>query len=235
MKLFLFHYAGGSAASFGKWLPLLNHEIALRAIDLPGHGKRIRESLLSHIEQMIDFLVGEIEEEMTPLDDYVLFGHSMGGLLAHCVAGELASRGYSGIRHIVISGCDSPENQMLSWKSASLLSETEFIQKITAMGGLPKQVLASKELMNIYIPILQADLTALNTYNCEKYTTIHNCPLTLLKGRDDPLQSAKCSNWSEYTSREYYEMVYSGGHFFPDYHNKSICVYINQICLSNMQ
>lgn len=51
-QMVCFHHAGGSAEYFLPWKTDLPPDTALYAIQLPGHGGRINESLLHNLHQI---------------------------------------------------------------------------------------------------------------------------------------------------------------------------------------
>ncbi len=78
-QMVCFHHAGGSAEYFLPWKTDLPPDTALYAIQLPGHGGRINESLLHNLHQMADVIAQSYV--YLPVRDTFFFGHSMGAAL----------------------------------------------------------------------------------------------------------------------------------------------------------
>lgn len=87
VRLFAFAHAGGDASSFDAWPVLLDKEVDVRPVQLPGRGGRAGEPMPERIED----LVGELALALSPhLDQpYLFFGHGMGALVAFELARAL--------------------------------------------------------------------------------------------------------------------------------------------------
>ena len=88
--VFGFPYAGGSATSLRPLEETVNPEISLHLATLPGRGRRFGEPATSDISVLVNGFCDAIER-ITP-QRFVLFGHSMGGILAFEVARALRRR-----------------------------------------------------------------------------------------------------------------------------------------------
>jgi medium-chain acyl-[acyl-carrier-protein] hydrolase len=77
LRLYCLAYAGGSAASFRHWPPLLAQQVEPWAVELPGRGARWTEPPVSDLPA----LVASIGRQIAGQGDvpFVLFGHSLGG------------------------------------------------------------------------------------------------------------------------------------------------------------
>src|SRR5688572_2556590 len=80
MRLFCFHYAGGSASLYRLWARQLPSSIEVCPIELPGREDRRSEPPLTRFPELLDRLARMVR----PFLDrpYVLFGHSFGALQA---------------------------------------------------------------------------------------------------------------------------------------------------------
>src|SRR5262249_56775757 len=84
VRLAVFPYAGGAPAAFRNWPAALAPRVGLVHVVLPGRDVRFPETPVLRSEE----IVGPVAEALAPLDDrpLVLFGHSMGSMLALDVA-----------------------------------------------------------------------------------------------------------------------------------------------------
>src|SRR5579872_3415037 len=81
------HYGGGSASAFRGWEEYFPEEIGLLAIQLPGRESRFSELPLSSLPLIIEqLLLAAVPFIEMP---YVLFGHSIGGLVCFELARAL--------------------------------------------------------------------------------------------------------------------------------------------------
>src|ERR1700722_3198844 len=80
VRLFCFHYAGGTGQVFQKWASILPSTIEVCSIQLPGRMNRFNEELMTDIQS----IVTSFSENIKPLLDkpFAVFGHSLGALLA---------------------------------------------------------------------------------------------------------------------------------------------------------
>ena len=88
--LLCFPYAGGSATSLRPLEETVNPVISLHLATLPGRGRRFGEPATSDISVLVNGFCDAIER-IAP-QRFVLFGHSMGGILAFEVARALRRR-----------------------------------------------------------------------------------------------------------------------------------------------
>ena len=230
MVLFFLHHAGGSGYAFKKWLPLLQNTYPV-IIDLPGHGHRIKEPLLRDYEQVIDFIIGEITDVIDRKEQYMIFGHSMGGILAFCVSQRLSESENGVPCHLFLSACNPPNKSIFCDISKGSMETENVLSVLYDMGGLPRSIFGNEELRSVFFPILQADVELICKCRIEK--RIH-APMSIMHGNSDPLSYEAISNWSIYTTVPCRHLCFSGGHFYIHNHYTEICEYINSIANENI-
>ena len=81
MQLFLFPYAGASAAIFRGWTARFDDRFELIAIQLPGRANRLSEPPLTDHRQLFEEVTDAIIERLGAAR-FAFYGHSMGALLA---------------------------------------------------------------------------------------------------------------------------------------------------------
>jgi 4'-phosphopantetheinyl transferase len=83
MVLFCLPYAGGSESIYYKWKRYLKHFIELEPIELKGRGKkRFNETFYESLEEAVDDIFENIKDKIAE-DDFAIYGHIMGSLLAY--------------------------------------------------------------------------------------------------------------------------------------------------------
>ena len=78
---------------------------------------------------------------------------------------------------------------------------------------IPDEVLANKELMEIFEPILYRDVKALETHPHTDIAPV-TCPITVLIGRDDTIPEDQAWLWHRDTVAPVNVWSFPGGHFF---------------------
>ena len=105
-RMFCFPFAGGGATAYHRWSKRVLVGIEVARIQLPGREARLREPLYTRLDSLVDTLA----EELIPWVDgpFVLYGHSMGALLAFELARKLR-KGYRLLpEHLFVGGYRGP-------------------------------------------------------------------------------------------------------------------------------
>jgi len=210
--MFGFPYAGGGTHVYQRWWPSIPSDVEFCAISLPGRGTRIRDTPYSKSAVLVDALV----RDMAPYLDkpYVFFGHSMGAIVSFELCRQLRASGYPLPLHLFVSGCHAPH--LPDPHPIHHLPEKEFLEELFALGGLPQEILDSKELMELILPGIRADFTLVETYSYVEGVPLE-CPITALGGADDPLVTQETlSAWRIHTSNTFDAKTFQGNHFFID-------------------
>jgi surfactin synthase thioesterase subunit len=200
-------HAGGAASFF---LPLsrsLPDGIELAAVQYPGRQDRYREPPSTSIGP----LAGRLAEVVAETPGLVLFGHSMGAIVAFEAVRLLEQRGERCLG-MVASGCRAPsltqDNGVHRKDDAGLILETR------RLGGTDTRVLDDDEMRAHILPALRADYTAIETYRAEPGAVVH-CPVSVLIGdADDRVSVAAADEWRTATTGPFSRDVFRGGHFF---------------------
>ena len=210
-------FGGGSASAYRPWAARFPANVQLCAVDLPGHAARFAEPLLTHAEQIVAELLG-LPDLPVP---FVLFGHSVGALLAYEWASRLQQAGRPAPTHLVVSGRAAPQT-MRSPAPIHGLDNADFLSEVHRYQGLPDEVLAHQELIDLFLPILRADFTITETYSHAPRPALRT-PLLILGGEQDPMVApAELSHWRALTTAPSRIETFPGGHFYLDRHRDAL-------------
>jgi len=211
LRLFCLPHLGGSAMIYRTWSQHLPDSVEVCAVELPGHGRRIKEVPFSQLGSLVDALVDAI---LPCLDrPYALFGHSFGALVCFELARELRNRLAPIPIHLCVSGAKAPQ-LIVDGSSIHLLPDKHLIDKFRHLGGTPETVLENKELVSALLPALRADFEILETYVYSNATPLR-CPILGLGGAaDNRVDRASLGAWAEHTIAGFKFKIFPGDHFF---------------------
>jgi len=206
MRLFCLPFAGGSAQAFREWSNHLPRSVEICAVQLPG-----RETPIASADEIVDALLPEI----LPLLDrpFVLFGHSMGAIIAFELARRLQKEGNVAPRCLVVSGRVAPHRTLRRSPINHLPSEA-FIEGLRKLGGTPPEVLGDADLMSMIEPMLRADLTVHEAYEYRAEPRL-KCDVLAFGGlRDSEAGRADVEAWRDSTDGFFGLQMMPGDHFF---------------------
>ncbi len=225
LQLICFHYAGGGAGIFRTWPDYLPNNVAVCAIRLPGRETRFQEPLFTDMGSLIQSLI----QPLLPILDkpFVFFGHSMGALISFELSRLLRNNYGLSPQHLFVSSRCAPQ---LSHTNPPLhnLPESNFIAKLCEFNGIPPALLANKELMQIFLPILRADFSVLETYSYTEDQPL-NCAITAFGGIQDSVVSVRqLEAWQSQTNQSFSLKMFPGDHFFLNTDKSSLLTSISQ-------
>lgn len=211
LRLICFPYAGGTPSVYRGWDAHLGTGVHVVPVLLPGRGLRMRERPYTDMRPLArDVAEALVERQLA--DEYALFGHSMGALLAYEVACELRERGHGEPRHLFVSGSRAPH--LYGDRDDRTLSDADLRQLVRALGGLGDDHGIGSAYLDRRLPVLRADLTV-----CEEYRWIPRpplaCPTTAFSAARDPIAPRPAVEaWRSYTSGSLLHHHLEGDHFF---------------------
>lgn len=211
-RLFCFPHAGGGAPAFRLWPQGLPAGLQVLALQLPGRGNRLRERPIARMSALTESIVAELGPHLDR--PYFFFGHSMGAVVALQVAQAIAATGQRPPAHVFLSGRRPPH---LPRTEANLhtLADDEFLQQIgERYGGIPAEVLRERDLLDLLLPALRADIEALETFIPPPAEPLP-CGLTVYGGDADRLVTLEqLRAWRQYTRGSFRVRQFRGGHFY---------------------
>lgn len=159
----------------------------LRQCSLAGRDDRFAEPAFSDFVELADDLWSQLLAELDSgcrAEDLVLFGFSMGALLAAEMAQRLETRG-SSARALVVAGCAPP--QVLRGRRLTGLDDGEFIEALAAHSSTP-EIMRDQQLVRLMMPIWRADCAVVESH--PRLPPLLSCPVIAVGGRSDDLTPA---------------------------------------------
>lgn len=202
--------AGGGASAYREWGGELD-QVEVVSIQLPGREARLREPPLRSVQEMAREVAASLVQ--APARPLAVFGHSMGAMVAFEATRLLERRGRR-VAALMVSACRAPQEP--DRRRTHDLPDEQFESNMRLLGGTPKPVLDSPELMELVRPLLRADLQASETYHDESEQPV-GAPIIALCGDCDPVvEPAVMEGWAaQTTSAQPFALhVLPGGHFF---------------------
>jgi surfactin synthase thioesterase subunit len=217
-RLVCFPYAGGSASFFHPVSVRFSPGTDVVSLQYPGRQDRRREACVEDLGKLADL----IAEELAALSakPTVFFGHSMGAVLAFETAYRLERAGTNPPATVVASGRRAP-----STRRADRVHERDdqgLIAELRLLNGTDSAVFGDDELLQLALPAIRGDYTAVETYRCEPGRRIA-APIAVLTGDRDPKTTLpEAEAWREHTEGACTVRVFPGGHFFLTDHQADV-------------
>lgn len=219
IRIACFPHAGGSASCYASFSRILAPDIDVLAVQYPGRQDRQGESGIPSVIGLAD----EIQRALAPWTDrpLVLFGHSMGGLVAFEVARRLEQNLGIVLCGVVTSALQAPS--ICQGRGLSKLDDDDIILELRKINISQAKALESAELARIAIPPLRNDYLAIEAYTCEIDAVI-DAPILAMMGAADPYTVvAKVQTWRAHTLGRFDFRIFPGSHFFVEEHLAEVC------------
>ncbi|MEQ0564610.1 alpha/beta fold hydrolase [Amycolatopsis sp. NEAU-NG30] len=212
VRLYCLPCAGGSAEMFRPWARLLPPEFELRAIRLPGRHARHPQPAFTDFDTAGEVVAEALAAELRP--PYVLFGHSMGALIAYRMLRALERRGLPEPALFVVASC-LVQGIAVDRLPDPAGSDEQFLAVLRRFGGMPPEVLADEEVLAFQLPVLRADFRLCRSYVYRGGEPPVRVPLRVLGGTADPITPRRhLAAWRHHTRRYLGLHTFPGGHFF---------------------
>lgn len=179
-------HAGGSATVVHHWPKHLSEDVELAAVQLPGRSYRLGEPPYRRIEALLLALEPVLCELCTDLP-YVLFGHSMGALVAYELAERLRRSGRPLPAALVVSGRRAPHLPSIR-PAVHDASDRVFIAALEEYQGMPQRVLRDPDMLAMVLPALRADFELMEHHVPVQYEPLA-IPIIACGGECDPTAS----------------------------------------------
>jgi surfactin synthase thioesterase subunit len=218
-RLICIPYAGASASVYARWAAALTAPIELCALELPGHGHRLGEPLNRGVAALVKQFADGLGDALDM--PYAFFGHSMGALLCYELTRCLASMGLPLPIKLLLSGFPAPHIRRPPPVTYDL-PDREFVAAVQRYDGMEGEILANRELMELILPILRADLCACQTYRYQPGPRLATS-VVALGGREDPEASQEeLLGWRDLVTGGFSLHMFPGAHFFIRTHENEV-------------
>jgi surfactin synthase thioesterase subunit len=231
VRLFCFPFAGGGSAVYRNWVPSIDDDIEIVAIEPPGRLNRIDEEPVSDIDEFVRQAMAELQDKLDR--PFVFFGHCLGGLTMYETTRQLLHTTSYRPQHLFVSGARPPdklvdqgdfEQQLLrdlmqfADYRMNLPSHAQpddvFAAIIRRFGILAtEQLLDEPELRDLMLPVIRAEFRMANNYVFRPEPP-WDIPITCFHAREDPYVTREHAlGWGRFTDKRLRTHMRSGAHF----------------------
>ncbi|MEV1085828.1 alpha/beta fold hydrolase [Streptomyces sp. NPDC050211] len=214
--LHCFAHAGAGVSSFHGWSARLGTGVAAVPHLLPGRDGRRREARVTTRQALLADLMDDFTT--APHTPYVLYGHSLGALVAYTLTRALHEAGLPGPVLLAVGACPPPD-------AASRLADAcregdeHLLHLLDTVGAVPEGTAPGSYWYRSVMPVLRADLTLADRLRRDARTPAAGGPLTVpvltVAGAGDPLVSpAELAGWRRFSAGPLYARTLPGDHFF---------------------
>ena len=214
MRLFCFHYGGGSASAFINWASKIPTDIELIAIQLPGREGRFGEPCVGSVSELVEKVLPAIKPLLNK--PYVIFGHSLGAINAFEVIRAIKRQQLRQPELFIPSGVKAPEFPYNA-QHISHLPDSLFVAALkerykSTIGNL----LDTPEVREVFLPQLRADFNLIESYKFVAGDDAKfGCPILALAGEMEyQITEEQLNCWKNYTNKKSESKRFPGGHFF---------------------
>lgn len=198
LTLVCFPHAGGGLARYRRWREDLPDGVELVLPDLPGRESRLFDEPLPEVASVSEYVIRQLAAEIASSDRLAVAGISYGALVAFDMAARLEASGRR-IEALFAASQRAPTTRLpeINWH---LMDDEQLLGELIAIGGLSPELRDEDELLELFLPVIRAELHASEIYlKPDSYGRLR-CPIFLYHGNEDaaiPESSARA--WRDET------------------------------------
>ncbi|MFG2232988.1 thioesterase II family protein [Streptomyces sp. NPDC048723] len=177
------HHAGGNPSLFRAWAQYAPPGVKVLPVVLPTGPDSDRTRLHRSVEELVPALAAGLERDVA--DDFVLFGKSMGGLLAYLLARHFEERGGMRPKALAVAAFGAPHVQ---WNYFTAEHDDDLLlARLHAMGGIPDWLIGHPAWVRPFLGLLRDDARMCAEYRHRPQERPLALPVRVFAGATDPL------------------------------------------------
>lgn len=213
MRLLIFPHAGGSPSFYKHWGNLVPDFCEAWIAAYPGREARHGEAYATSIQELA-YQAIESCEHLKPSLKLVIYGHSMGAVVAYEFLRALKNTDLPMPLLLCVSGRSHLVSLSKQVDNYLMLGNRDLLKALNNdYGGIPEAIFESLEFIDLIADGLRSDINIAQSYNPVNAEKI-DCNIANLKGSKDSSSTVGMYPWNNLTSMAYIERTYDGGHFF---------------------
>jgi surfactin synthase thioesterase subunit len=166
LPLLVFPHAGSGASTYREFSKVLSKKFDVIVFQYPGRQDRAAEALLGSLPEIA---AGAFSEFSTSDHNrglpIVTFGHSMGALVAFEFVRIAEARGID-VRRLNVSAAVAPCD--FANKLLHPTNDEDILNYLLVLEGTDTDMLASRDVMELTLPVVKADYQACDAYSCSE-------------------------------------------------------------------
>ncbi|WP_329112997.1 thioesterase II family protein [Streptomyces sp. NBC_01465] len=212
-------FAGAGPSFFHPWRELAGDRWRIATVDLPGRERRLLEEPYRNVVEAAKTEVDAVAADLGPGTRTVLFGHSLGAVLAYELVHLLSARGIH-VERLIVSGSPGPWTQRE--RRAAGLRGDEFLARVEEFAGFRHEALDHPEMRELILPALQADCEMHEAYVPSTDEPV-SVPICSVRGDHDGLVTAEeAQQWRDATTSDFNYVEFPGDHMYLVDHGREI-------------
>ncbi|MFH9818953.1 thioesterase II family protein [Streptomyces sp. NPDC017230] len=204
-------FAGAGPSFFHPWRELADGRWRVTSVELPGRERRFLQTPYRNVVEAAQSEIDDIVADLGEGTRTVLFGHSLGAVLAYELVHLLSARGVP-VERLVVSGSPGPWTRRE--RRAAGLEGDEFLARVEEFAGFRHEALDHPEMRELILPTLQADCEMHEAYVPSTDDPV-SVPITSLRGDHDGLVTAEeARQWRTATTGGFDYAEFPGDHMY---------------------
>ncbi|MBP2333560.1 thioesterase II family protein [Corynebacterium freneyi] len=226
--LILCPHAGAGASSQRELSDLCAPWCTPSVVQYPGRQDRIGRTPARSITDIADAVARELAAQpAADTRELVIFGHSMGALVAFELARSCGREGLP-VAHLVVSAAVPPH--AVAAEPRHPVTDRGIIDRLVGLAGTDDAILADPDLVSLAIGALRADYAMTDSYGCGKDAAV-SCPISVLGGDSDPIVPfTRLWGWRAHTTADCSVSLFRGGHFYLSTQLPAVAEFLGRAC-----
>lgn len=210
MRLICVPFAGALKRNFDGFASCFDDGWNITVLDYPGHGSRYREAFAADFDRLVEDMAEQVKD-LAGSEDYVLFGYSMGSIVAY----EMTVRELIPKPKLLVEASHRPPN--IEWESKTYihLDDRTFWSKIKLLGAMDdmdESLLDNSVYRRMYFIPIREDYRLISTYKANT-GKISGVPAICFYSPDD-VPDDEMDQWRIFFDRKIEIHPLGDNHFF---------------------
>ncbi len=210
-RVICFHSMGVGASLFTHFLLNPPPGTDMLAIQSPGRENRKNEPFIRSVDEIVDHVVREIRPYLD--DDYIIWGHSFGGIVAFETIRRLRDEGLKLPYHLMLTATIAPDLVKV-WQNRDVLLRVLIEENRAEYLIALSRYIEDPEFIERILPVMRRDMPMLQTYSYREGEKL-DIPITAWAAhQDDVVYFDEVERWEKYTDKHFNLYEVDGDHWF---------------------